>query len=123
MKKYKKRILNTKYKYYTHKNENKLKQTVYYDNKKQGRDFEYPYGADLKVVLIDSSINENLNDFLPYQFKNLKYIRVNGPIGMKEPERFKILKYYKSEIVEYKPDIMIFSITLTNVNQIIQMRK
>lgn len=119
LKKYAKRILDTNYKYYLHKNSSKLKQTTYHNTEKQGRDFEYPYGTDLRVVQIGSSINENINDFLPYQFKHLKYIRTNGPIGMPASEQFKILKYYKKEIVNYKPNIMILCITYDNIDQII----
>ena len=92
-----------------------------HNTEKQGKDFEYPYGADLKVVLIGTSIIENINDFLPYQFKNMKYIRINGPIGMPDSEHYKIIKYYKKEIVSYKPDIMILLITQYNVSQIVDM--
>lgn len=110
LKKYAHKILDTEYLYYTHKNETLLKIKVYNNKRLKGRDYEYPSGNNIKVLQIGTSMNENLLDFMPYQFMSLKYIRLNGPQGRNEKEQYKIFKYYKDDIIQYKPNIMIFCI-------------
>ncbi len=65
-------------------------------------------------MLIGDSMSENLMQFLPYSAGELKYIRVNmGQVP--HSERWKIVKFYKNEILTYKPDILVVSILSTGV--------
>lgn len=113
--KYAEKILDTEYIYYTHNKSNLLKIETFNNEKRKGKDYYYPLGTDLTVVQIGTSMNENLNDFLPYQFKRIHYYRLNGPKGRKEEENFKVLKYYKKDIIKLKPDIMIFCLEFTQL--------
>ena len=62
-------------------------------------------------------MNTALIRFLPYSFKELKHIRLNGPRALHGSERYKVMKYYKKEILNYKPDILIYSIAITNLKE------
>ena len=107
-------ILDVDYKYYKNQNENILQEKIFDDEKGRGREYVYPLGYDLKVLQTGTSMNEALDNFLPYQFKNVKYIRLNTG-KMKPTEQQKILKYYKDDILGYKPNILIFCITTKNL--------
>jgi len=118
LEKNKDKILDTEYKYYEHKNSKLLKTTVVDIPKHKYKEYYYPYGADLRVLQMGTSMNENLTQFTPYTFKNLKYIRLNTVKELKGPEEFKIMKYYKHAIIDYKPDIMILCITIGNLGAV-----
>ena len=60
-------------------------------------------------MLIGTSQNEILCHFLPYSVAEMKYVRLNGG-QVKTVDEFKILKYYKKDILTFKPDILILSI-------------
>ena len=64
------------------------------------------------------SQNENLTEFIPFTFKHVKRLRNNNVQGIKAEEEFKIIKYYKDEILEYKPNIIIFCITYNNISEL-----
>lgn len=96
--------LTEKYKYYRHKNFSKLKSII--DMKKGRKQFYYPDGADNRVILMGNSMGENLLEFLPYSFKNLKRIRTNWG-GQNQNLELQMVKYEK-EILDFKPDILIF---------------
>lgn len=111
-------ILDTDYLYYINKNEKLLEvETINIPFKKQ-KTLYYPKGADLRVLQIGTSANESLVEFIPYTFKNVKYIRINDVERVKKDDEFKILENYKTEILNYKPDIMIFCILSGNFGQI-----
>ena len=98
------------YNHYDHKNADKMTVSVGQFTK----DFSYP-GGKHKIMLIGTSQNETLNHFLPYSAAQLKYVRLNlRPI--EGVEQFKILKWYKKDILTFKPDILIFSITTDNLS-------
>ena len=64
-----------------------------------------------------TSMQENLNGFLPYSFKNLKYYRLNsGKLSKKE--QYKVIKYYKKDILDYNPQILILCLTMDNLDSI-----
>ena len=108
----KKKYHRVKYKYYTNKNHNELiKQNIIDIPLHKEMEFYYPNGADLRVILLGTSQNENLVEFIPYTFKYVKRIRNNNVKELKNSESFKIMKYYKRELLEYKPDIIIFCFT------------
>ena len=110
MKKYHK----TKYRYYTHKDFKNLHQTLTYIKYHFNKLYYYPKGSDYRVIQLGTSQNENLTEFIPFTFKNVKRLRNNTVIGIKQEDEFKIIKYYKDEILNYKPDIIIFCITYNN---------
>ena len=57
-------------------------------------------------------------EFLPQSFRNIRFIRLNGPKDIKREEQLKILKYYKNEIYEFKPDILIILSFYSNFGQL-----
>lgn len=100
------------YRYFTHKDFDK----VQIDVNGITKTFYYPFGADYKVVQFGTSQGENLAEFIPYTFKNVKRIRNNMGEFMGEKE-FKIKKYFIKDILDYKPDMVIFCITYGNLAQ------
>ena len=102
----------TFYNYYDHKDGNKMVVEV----GRHTKGFTFPDGIH-KIMLIGTSQNENLLHFLPYSAAQLKYIRLNLG-GVKEVEQFKILKLYKKDILAFKPDILVLSITTDNLPQL-----
>ena len=67
-------------------------------------DYFYPEGSNIRAVFIGTSFTPNLMRFIPYTFKNTRFIRIDS---VKE-ETFKILKNNKEQILEYKPQVLIF---------------
>lgn len=112
-----KRILDTNYKYYTHKNNTKMKISEQNIAGEWGKNYVYSNKYNYRLLEIGSSMNENLLQFTPYSFKNTKYIRLNGVKDRKSKEEYKIMKYYKQEILDYQPDIMILCITPINLKR------
>ncbi len=120
------KILDTKYKYYEHKNKKLLKSEFINVPQKFQKNFYYPYGADLRVFETGTSMNENLLQFMPYSFKHIKYIRLCNVIDVPWYEEFKIMKRYKQDIIDFKPDIMVLSLVtlnLMNINQFFEEDK
>lgn len=112
-------ILDTKYKYYTYKNKTLLETKIINIPKQYlGRDYFYPKGSKYKLLQMGTSMNENLLTFTPYTFEHTKYIRLNEIRNMKAEEHFKIMKYYKQEILDFKPDILIFCIVPGNFKEV-----
>lgn len=112
-----KRILDTNYKYYTHKNNTKMKISEQNIAGEWGKNYVYSNKYNYRLLEIGSSMNENLLQFTPYSFKNTKYIRLNGVKDRKSKEEYKIMKYYKQEILDYQPDIIILCITPINLKR------
>lgn len=113
-----KRFHDVKYRYYTHKNANNLIERHFRDKSVKNKLYKYPYGADYKVILLGTSFSENLTEFLPYTFKEVFRIRNNNVRGKGSKDDFKIMKYYKDVIKEYKPDILILCVSYGNVKQL-----
>jgi hypothetical protein len=65
-------------------------------------------GIPLKVMTMGTSMCENLNPFIASTFKDLLFIRLNA--SWKDDEE-KILKYRKKMIEEYKPDLIVFTLS------------
>lgn len=89
------------YNYYDHKNSDKMVVKV----GKYTKDYTYPEGK-YKIMLIGTSQCDNLTQFLPYSAAQTKYIRVNNG-QVKMADEMKILKLYKKDILNFKPDILI----------------
>lgn len=109
------KILDTKYKYLTNKNQNLLKTQVINISKKREKNFYYPYGNNITALQIGTSMNENLTQFTPYTFNNLKYIRIIQVKDIPDKDSYKIIKLYKNEILDYKPNIIILCLTPQNL--------
>ena len=110
-------ILDVEYKYYDHKDNQNF--TVQYINSsyRVGRNYSYNEAPDIKVLSLGTSMQENLNGFLPYSFKNLRCYRLNsGKLPRKE--QWKVFKYYKKDILDYNPQILILCLTMDNLNYI-----
>lgn len=120
-KKTSKKLHKTNYKYYRHKNFNKLNVKTEDINLHKRKEYYYPNGTDLRVILLGTSMSENLSEFIPFSFKHVKRIRNNAVKNIKTKEEFKIMKYYKNEILDYKPDILILCITANNVSSLHNM--
>ncbi len=108
----------TQYLYYTHKNHKMLNKQEINKFQKMEKNFLYPNGDNHKVLLLGTSQSENLTEFIPFTFNNVKRIRNNSVIGIKDGDEFKIMKYYENKILEYKPDILIFCITFNNITSL-----
>ncbi len=110
-----KSILDTQYTYYSHKNKDLMKiEIAQIKGKLLEKNFSFKQGSDLRLLMIGTSMNENLSEFLPYTFKNSKYIRLNA-IHIKNTERFKIIKLYEKILADFKPDIMVLCIAVGNI--------
>ena len=99
------------YTYYDHKNKNLLQEKIVGEYTKE---FSYPLGK-YRILLMGDSQNENLNQFLPYSAGELKYIRLNRRPVSKGDDQWKIMKLYKNDILSFKPDILVYSITNRNL--------
>ncbi len=113
-----KRMHKTLYRYFTHKNSKLLNCETVDVHYHKYRTYSYPYGADYKVILLGTSQSENLSEFIPYTFKNVKRLRINDVKDISDKEVFKIIKYYKNDILDYKPNIIIFCITYENISKL-----
>lgn len=121
--KYSEKFLDTNYKYYGHINKNLLSEEI---QKKDflGRIYYYPKGYNLRVLQTGTSMNESLDNFLPYQFKNLKYIRLNSSLKVKDvKEELKLLKYHKETILKFKPNAIVLCYTIANFQQISELEE
>ena len=110
-----------KYRYFTHKDFENLKTVKKTKKFQRNKFFSYPKGANHRVIMLGTSQNENLSEFIPFTFKNVKRIRTNNVEGITREEDAKIMKYYKNEILDYHPDIMIFCITYGNIENLNQL--
>ncbi|MBQ9271286.1 MAG: hypothetical protein IJ218_03375 [Alphaproteobacteria bacterium] len=117
-----KKILKDEYKYYNHKNE--IKPIITDSNLKREKYFKNPQQADaLRVFLTGTSMNEDFLQFLPYSFSELKYYRLNNVKKVRKEKVFNLLKRYKKDILDYKPDILILCITVGNLSQLVNLTK
>lgn len=109
------KYLKTDYIYFKHKDIEKLQTIVTDEPYHLEKKFYYPKGADLRVILLGTSMNENLTEMVPFTFKNVYRIRTNNIKNITPDEETKIMKYHKKDILDYKPDIIIFCIGVGNM--------
>ena len=114
------KFLDTDYRYYTHKNKAKLKTSSTETDMLIKNEYYYPQGSNLKVLVFGDSFSENLMDILPYSFRNVRKIRLNGPknIPKDDFEQFKFFKYYGKELDNYNPDIFVIYIGYTFIKKL-----
>lgn len=103
------------YTYYQHKDFNSLNQIVVEKLYHKAKIYHYNKGYNTRVILLGTSQGENLTEFIPYTFKDVKRIRNNSVRGVKTEDEFKIMKRFEKEMLDYKPDIIIFCITYANL--------
>ena len=106
------------YRYYKHKAFDNLETQVINTDHHYGKIFHYDKGAKLRVIQLGTSQNENLTEFIPFTFRDVKRLRINTVKNMPFEEEYKLIKYYKDEMLEYKPDIVIFCITYDNIKRL-----
>ena len=106
------------YVYYKHKQYDSLHQDESDIPFHKTKTYYYPLGANYRVIQLGTSQNENLTEFIPFTFKNTKRIRNNNVKQLPEQEVFKIMKYYEKEMLDYKPDIIVFCITTGNIKSL-----
>lgn len=114
-KKQAKKYHKTPYTYWKHKNFDKLKVKVRDISLHRDKHYYYPCGYDKKVILLGTSQSENLCEFLPFSFKNVLRLRNNNVKDVSRKDEFKIMKRFQKDILEYKPDILVFCITKGNI--------
>ena len=113
---FKDKILDTEYKYYDFKDINNIKGGVINESLKEFGNFYYPKGYNLRVLQTGSSMNANLLTFTVPAFRYTMYIKLNTGISIEK--RWKLMKYHKQDILDFKPDIMIFCITPQNLGDV-----
>lgn len=103
------------YTYYQHKDFNNLEQIVIDVPFHRNKIYHYKKGYNARVILLGTSQSENLTEFIPYTFKDVKRIRNNSVRGVKPEDEFKIMKRFEKEMLDYKPDIIIFCLDYPNL--------
>lgn len=106
-------LLNDNYKYYD------AKKAVKPNINRNIKVFSNPSGK-YKIFITGNSQNDNLMNFLPYSANKLKYIRLNQGNYLSAEEENKFLKYYRKDLLEFKPDIFIISITAEDIIKYLQ---
>ena len=102
-----KEILNTEYNYYNLKkssdiSEKRGKYIKDFDNKNIDNDY--------RVFMTGNSQNEDLLQFVVSSVKETKYLRLN--MGQVPPkEQFKFMKHYKKAILDFKPDMVVLTVS------------
>ena len=56
-------------------------------------------------------------------FSEVKYYRLNNVKNVPNAETFKLLKRYKKDILQFKPDILILNITSWNIPNLTNLTK
>ena len=112
-------ILNTLYNYYDPKTseaitEERKEYIKIFNNKAAGNNY--------KVFMTGNSQNEDLLQFISASVKYTKYLRLNKN-QLPYNEQYKFMKYYKNELLNYKPDIFIVTISLGKLPQIAHFLK
>ena len=97
--------LKTKYTTYQHKKEKSLSNTC--DGTILSCYSSFPYGNKKKLYIIGNSFSENLFLFLKYSFNDIRKRRINNPT---ETPKCRMSRW-ESEILDFKPDILIFTVT------------
>ena len=102
----------TIYNYYNHKDSNKLLVKV---DDKHVKNFFYPQGK-YRVMVAGTSNNQVICRFLPFSTAETRLIQLNAnPVP--SVEQWKFLKLFKKDILDFKPEILILSISTDNLPQ------
>ncbi len=104
---------STMYNYYEHKKAD----TLAFRMGDFVKDFLYRGGV-YKIMLLGDSQCENLMAYLPYSAIQTRFIRLNANHNLPVSEQWRIMKYYSKDILSYKPDIVILSLSELVLRQI-----
>lgn len=116
------KFLDTNYRYYNPRTE--IPHTISDIPKYRTKHYTNNPRGKYRVLLVGNSMSENLLQFLPYSFRELKYFRFNTVKNVAEKDELKILSRYGKEFEQYHPDIIIFVIRqLTLGRNLIDMSK
>ena len=103
-------LLRDNYIYYDHKSGNDLMV-----NRKTFMKFYKQNTAEgYRILLVGNSQNEILLNYLPHSARELKYIRLNNG-QLSEKEIPKVVKHYKNEILDFKPDILVYCVSANSL--------
>lgn len=112
-----KKILDVEYPYYEHKQNHLLETKI--DPGNLTKDFHFPAKNNLVTLEIGNSQSENFNDFLPFSFKRLKYLRVNN--GQRKFVDELKMTDYEPLILELNPNILILTLTSAYIQPMLNM--
>lgn len=111
--------LSYKYKYYEHKNRANLK--VKLGPMNMSRITHYNNGLDVNVTLLGNSYGGFLMEFLPYNFQNVQYLRVNN--AEKGVTNVYDMKRFEKYILDFRTDILIFYLASSYFNDFTNLYK
>ena len=101
-----KELFKTRYRYYDPKKSETVEKRGKYIKEFSNREA----GNNYRLFMTGHSQNENLLQFLTSSVKETKYLRLNlGYIPEKEQNKF--MKHYKRELIDFKPDIIVITIS------------
>lgn len=106
------------YRYYRNKDFDNLDETIIFEKYHYGKIYNYDKAANHRIILLGTSQNESLTEFIPFCFRHVKRIRNNDVVGIQEKDEFKIISRYEKEMLDYKPEIIIFCITYENIDKL-----
>jgi len=105
------KILDEEYRYFEYKDKASIVRKQFDNTHRLGEKSFYSKGTDLRVVEIGNSMNNNLLPYIEASFKNVNYFYLNDIKDRKDEEKYKIMKYYKKDILDFKPDIIVLCLT------------
>lgn len=109
-----KEILNTEYSYYDLKKSSDI-------SEKRGRyikDFDNKnIDNEYRVFMTGNSQNEDLLQFMAASVKKVKYLRLNREQVSKN-EEFKFMKHYKKQLLDFKPDMVVLTVSSNVVSRL-----
>lgn len=115
------RLLDVLYKYYTPKS--KLKLTIQDVDFYRTKSFVNLDSQTLRGIITGTSMSENLLQFLPYSFHQLKYFRLNNVKKVSHRDTFRLLSRYQHDIVKFQPDVLILCFTVDNLPYLLELAK
>lgn len=111
--------LSYKYKYYDHKNRAALK--VKSGPIKMSRITHYDKGIPKNLTLLGNSYGGFLMEFLPYNFQNTQYLRVNN--AEKGVANVYDMKRFEKYILDFHTDILVFYLASSYFTDFINLYK
>ncbi len=112
----KKKAHKVLYNYYDNKNNKTLRCNINFDS--MVKSYHYKNTNHLKIFSAGTSMNENLNRYLPYGAEDMLYMRWNNVKGVKNSDTFKFYKRFDKKIAAYKPNIMVVCLTFDNLKNV-----
>ena len=112
-------ILNTPYNYYDPKDS----EAVTEERKEYIKIFKNRAAKNnYRVFMTGNSQNENLLQFVNASVEHVKFLRLNRN-QLNNEEMFKFMKYYKNEMLDFKPDIVIITLSANVMSKLADFSK